>query len=956
MSSPDPDPGLAALASLPEALRPDAEARWRALAPRLEMRPPPPAGEWLALLPRVLGLSDFVAQTLEREPEVAQDLLASRDLAVPYADADIGARVERALAGVAGDTELKQRLRALRRREWVRLAWRDLAGRATLAEVMTTLSGFADALMHGALAALTARAYEQYGVPRGSDGAPMQLVVLALGKLGGGELNFSSDVDLIFCYPEDGEIEGPRALSHHEFFLRLGQALINALSEPTADGFAFRVDMRLRPNGSAGPLALSFEAMEHYYQTHGREWERYAFIKARACAGDRAAGEALLARLKPFVYRRYLDYGTLDAIRSMKAMVAAEVARKGMADNLKLGAGGIREIEFIAQTLQLIRGGREPALQRRSTLAALAALTRAGHLDAQASQALSAAYEFLRNAEHRLQMVADQQTHALPTDEIGRVRLAAGLGLASIAQLSTVLAEQRARVHAQFNALLAADATAPPGGVVWSMADRDAALAALRQAGYAAPEEAWTVLRGLRDSPARRALTNEGHARLDRLMPLVIAECARAHEPATTLARVVRLLEAIGRRTAYFALLAENPAALGQLVTLASASGFIATWIGQHPVLLDELLDPRALYALPARDALEVELRARLEPVAPDDLEAQLNLLREFRNSHMLRVAATDLGPGLPSDEVGRQLSQLAEVLVTVALDLAHAELVRRHGRPRNPQGEVPGFAVIAYGKLGGLELGYGSDLDMVFLYDDGAGQTDGARPIANEVFFARLGQRLIHFLTARTAAGILYEVDMRLRPSGRSGLLVTSVDAYRAYQATKAWTWEHQALVRARAIAGAAGPRGEFDAIRWAVLCQARDPDALRAEVRAMRERMMQAHGGSGETGRFDVKHSRGGIVDIEFMVQYWALRWAHDHPAVIHHTDNIHILQSLAAAGAIDASEAEALIDAYRRCLAIEHRLKLMETGTRIARAEIGDVADTVTQSWNRVFEEPE
>ncbi|MFP5350633.1 MAG: bifunctional [glutamate--ammonia ligase]-adenylyl-L-tyrosine phosphorylase/[glutamate--ammonia-ligase] adenylyltransferase [Gammaproteobacteria bacterium] len=933
--------------ALPDALRPQARARWQALAPRLSVHATNP---WLALLPRVLGLSDFVAQALEREPELAQDLLASGDLDAPYDPAGIPARVERALANVTDDAELKRRLRALRRREWVRLAWRDLGGRATLAEVMATLSGFADAMMQQALALLTARAYAQHGTPRGADGAPMRLVVLALGKLGGQELNFSSDVDLIFCYPDDGEIAGARALSHHEFFLRLGQSLINALSESTADGFAFRVDMRLRPHGSSGPLAVSFDAMEHYYQTHGREWERYAFIKARACAGDIAAGEALLARLKPFVYRRYLDYGTLDAIRSMKAMVAAEVARKGMSDHIKLGAGGIREIEFIAQTLQLIRGGRDPALQQRSTLTTLTDLARAGQLQPDAVQALVAAYTFLRNTEHRLQMVADQQTHTLPTDEIGRARLAASLGFHNVAELDAALAAHRKHVHAQFNALLA-DAAPAPSANAWSAVDRDTAAPLLRQAGYAAPDEVWTLLAGLRASAALRALTTDGHARLDRLMPLVIAECGRAREPAATLARMVRLLEAIGRRTAYFALLAENPTALTQLVNLASASAFLATWIGQHPALLDELLDPRALYALPARETLAAELRARLDSIGVDDLEAQLNTLREFRNSHMLRVAATDLGPGLSPDEIGRQLTQLAEVLVTAALELAQAELIRRHGRPRTAAGAVPGFVVIGYGKLGGFELGYGSDLDMVFIYDDGAGQTDGARPLPNELYFARLGQRLIHFLTARTAAGILYEVDMRLRPSGRSGLLVTSVSAYRAYQTTKAWTWEHQALVRSRAIAGPADLRAQFDAIRQEVLTRARDPEALRAEVREMRERMRQQHADTGDM--FDVKHSRGGIVDIEFMVQYWVLRWAHQHPAVARHTDNIHILQSLASAGAIDTDVANALTDAYRRCLGIEYRLKLMERGARIPRAGVAEVAERVAQWWQRTIE---
>ena len=930
-------------------------SRFAELAPALAERPSAPtAPQWRDYLPRVLALSDFVADICRRQPALIQELLASGDLFAPYDLAVLARRIDAAFADIADDAVLKQRLREWRRREFVRLAWRDLAGQATLAEVMATLSALADGLIHAALTTLTRNAYARIGVPRTASGEPMGLSVLALGKLGGNELNFSSDVDLIFCYAEDGELSGAGGLSHHEFFLRLGQALVQSLSEATADGFVFRVDMRLRPNGNSGPLVLSFDAMEHYYQTHGREWERYALLKARACAGDRAAAAALLTRLRPFVYRRYLDYGALDGMRAMKALIEAEVTRKGMADNIKRGPGGIREIEFVAQTLQLIRGGRERSLAVSDTLTALTRLAHAGHLAPPAAQALAEAYVFLRNAEHRLQMVADEQTHALPNDALGRDRLAAGMGSATYDDFERQLALHRSQVRSQFTALLAGAeprSTGAPLATVWSAGESPAAIAALTQAGFAPPQEAVSLLRGFKDGPAYRALSSDGRARLDRLMPLLLGECAGAREPVVTLARMVRLLEAIGRRTAYFALLAENPTALSQLVNLAAASRFIATWIGQHPVLLDDLIDPRSLADLPTRAQLERELTQRLAGLPEQDLEAQMNALREFRNSQLLRVAATDLGLGLSPEAVGIQLSYLAEVVVGAALALARADLARRHGQPRTAAGTVPGFAVIAYGKLGGREIGYGSDLDMVFVYEDGAGETDGARPLANELYFARLGQRLIHLLTTRTSAGGLYDVDMRLRPSGRSGLLVTSIDAYRQYQMTQAWVWEHQALVRARAIVGTAPLCQRFADVRREVLCQPRDPARLRAEVCDMRSRMRSAH--PTVPDQFDVKHDRGGIVDIEFMVQYWVLRWAQAHPGVTRETDNIHILQSLADAGVIAAEQARLLADCYRRWLATEHRLKLTEQGGRVPRSTLGEAPTKVAQLWQTVFE---
>ncbi len=949
----------AALTAVPEPLRHQVSARWHELAPSLATLQPE---KWLATLPRVFAASDFVARSGVQQPALLRDLIVSGDLSRGYPSGELVRRVTRALADVTDEPALKARLRQLRRREMVRIAWRDLAGWADLDETTASLSEFADACVDGALARLHAWAVEKNGAPRGEQsGTPQRLVVLGLGKLGGQELNFSSDIDLIFAYPEDGETQGARRLSNHEFFIRLGQSLINALNENTADGFVFRVDMRLRPNGASGPLALSFAAMEYYYQTHGRDWERYAFIKARVIAGDRAAGAELLKTLKPFVYRKYLDYGTIEAIRSMKGMIEREMARKGMHGNIKLGRGGIREIEFIAQTQQLIHGGREPQLQDRRLLGVLPRLVAAGHLNPETGTALAQAYIFLRNVEHRLQMAADQQTQSLPVDETSQMQLAFASGFADPKTFADELERQRDAVHRHFTRLFHTEAAPVEGhdpgalAAVWQgMLDAEAAKKALRDSGYTQPEEALNLVNALREGPMVSAFSTGARARMDRVAPLVLKAAAASDDPLTTLQRLVHLLEAIGRRTVYFALMSENPQVLTQLVRLGSASPWIANWIAQHPILLDELLDP-TLYELPTPDTLQDELRQRLAHIPEEDLELQMEVLREFRHGHVLRVAASDIGPGLAPEQTGAALATVAESVIVAGLELATRDLERRHGAPACPDRETPpGFAVIGYGKLGSRELGYGSDLDMIFLYEGcEEGSTHGSRPLPNEAFFARLGQRLIHILTTRTPGGILYAVDMRLRPSGKSGPLVTSLAAFRDYQRRHAWTWEHQALVRARPVAGSPVLARDFAKVREDILCLPREPAKLKVEVREMREKMAAAQPPHA-AGQTDVKHDPGGIVDIEFMVQYWVLRWAHEHPGLTHHTENIHILEALKAEGLLESERARLLTEAYRRYLSVEHRLKLMERGSLADAAELGDWPGRVRRIWDEVFGE--
>ncbi len=940
-----------AIARLPECLRADVMRVAHTCAAQ--------DATYLAAAPRVWAASEFVAEVCLQHTEIWSELVASGDLARAY---EAGEFQQKYAVDFGADVaRCKHELRRWRRRELARIAWRDLAGSADLAETIATLSAFADHCIAIALSCADAAMRERHGVPRSTDGTVQQLTVFALGKLGGGELNFSSDIDLVLGYAEDGDTDGGRALSNHEFFLRVAREFTGILSEATGDGFVFRVDLRLRPNGNSGPLALSFDAMEIYFQTHGREWERYAWIKARAVAGDVVAGAELLQRLRPFVYRKYIDFGALAAIRALKDSIARELERKGQGHNIKTGWGGIREIEFIGQAFQLIRGGRDPALQARPIQTVLPLLAQRQYLTAVAVDDLLAAYVFLRNTEHRLQMLRDRQTHVLPDDACERERLAFSMGCDSWAQFAQLLQRHQAKVHTYFEQVFSApqaDAANSAGtdAAIWGSDDAAAQQQALMHLGYSIQdaETAGNLIRGLRHGSAYHAFSTHGRERMDVLMPLLIAAAVKTPAPALTLQRLIKLIEAIGRRSAYFALLIENPMALSQLVKLCAASAWIADWLGLHPVLLDELLNPATLYTPLSRSALNEELDARLGAVAPHDLEAQMEVLREFRHGHVLRVAAAEIGPGLAPEAARHFLCDIAETVVARCLAIARSDLATRHGVARCGK-DTLGFAVIAYGKLGSFELGYASDLDIIFLHEACAepGMSDGPRPLSVEQLFARLGQRLIHLLATRTAAGFLYQVDMRLRPSGQAGPLVTNLQAFADYQAKEAWIWEHQALVRARAIAGDAGVMRRFAEIRREMLCREREPEALRQAVLEMRARMAAAQTAHSAEA-FDLKHDRGGIVDIEFMVQYWVLRWAAKHPQLVANTENAPILAELRTAGLVAADQAEVLIEAYHRYLSIEQRLKLMEHRPLVRRADLGSTPAQVAAVWQAVFNE--
>jgi len=878
-------------------------------------------------LQRIAIASDFAIDTLVRQPNLLASLLADVPaLPPPELTADNRADWPALLRRyrVAGST---------------RLIWRDVLGLDEVGDTLTGATQLAEACLQSALAALEADFAQRHGVIRDRDGQAQRLVVYGLGKLGGGELNFSSDIDLVYAYEYDGESDGPRPLAAEAYYARLGQQLAKLLDEVTADGFSHRVDLRLRPYGNVGRVAWSFAAMEQYFQHEGRDWERYAWQKARPVAGDTGAGERFLETLRPFVYRRYLDYGALDGLRTMKAAISAEVARKELADDIKRGPGGIREIEFLVQALQLIRGGREPALRERRLLPAMQALVDAGHMAAETGDALTAAYGFLRRIENRLQMLADAQTHALPERTDERERVAAALDYADWHALRQALDAQRARVTAEFEALLAPrrKAQAPDAlSAYWRALPDAGAVDALRDAGFVEAEQADGLLRDLARSPGVKGLSDSARARLDRVLPALLQAAAGSQEPMLALRRLLALLHNILRRSAYLALLDEQPAALQRLVDVVARSALLAERLAHYPLLLDELLDTRVAGALPDRDALLAACAA----IAGDDPETVLQELNEVRQALSFRIAMAVRDRRQFAAASAQQLAWLADGVVARVLALAHHEVRAAHG-------DIPGatFVVLGYGSLGGEELGFGSDLDLVFLYDAAPdAHSDGARPLDATRWFARLAQKIVALLGAVTAAGRLFDVDVRLRPDGAKGLLVSSLASFRDYQRDRAWTWEHQALVRARFIAGDAALHADFERVRDATLAHVRDPAQVCEDVVAMRRRM-RAELDRSDAALFDLKQGEGGLVDLEFLLQALVLMHAHAHAGLLGPRNTPGLIAALrecalfdpVAADAVQAAHATLLVRGLDCTLDRRQRRVAPDAEVDTARAEI-------------------
>lgn len=911
---------------------------------------------------RVWGFSEFAAGQCVSRPELLVDLINSNDLFRRYPDGYYGSALRHRLAQISSEKELYQCLRLYRNREMIRIAWRDLCGHTDLVQTMADLSALADACISESLHYLHHRLAAELGQPKDKQGNSQRMLVLAMGKLGAYELNYSSDIDLIFAYPDPGETQGAsRSISSEEFFIRLSKQLISALDARSEDGFVFRVDMRLRPFGDSGPLCISLDALENYYQSHGREWERYAFIKARVVSGDPDPSNELVSMLRPFVYRRYLDYGVYESLREMKQMIVAELKRKKLKDNIKLGAGGIREIEFIGQVFQLIRGGRNHELQQKQILHTLDLLGERRLLPQYVVDELKTAYTFLRTSEHRLQQLRDAQTHVLPANDEERLLLALSMGFDDWKSYLQRLEFHRQRVHGHFNQVFESPQISQSGEEdvsvqfkqLWlQKIEDDPAKKLLAGCGYQEAEEALRQIKSFATSSKLKALSKTGRQRLDGLMPLIIAAVAPSADAHRVLGRIIELIQSISRRSSYLSLLLENPMALSQLVQLCSSSSWIAHQLTRHPLLLDELLDPRTLYQPPDKSQLAADLASRIAPVASDDLEQQMDVLRHFKQANVLRVAAADISGAVPLMVVSDHLTYIAETVVSAGLDMAWQHMVARHGSPGGLSEGDQGthFAIIAYGKMGGIELSYGSDLDLVFLYDaEPNSMTTGEKSVANSVFYARLGQRLIHILTAFTPAGDLYDVDMRLRPSGESGLLVTSVDTYQEYQANKAWTWEHQALVRTRPVAGDAKVIEQFEHIRQDVLARPRETRQLKQDVVEMRERMRKELVRS-DPGFFDLKQGEGGITDIEFMVQYMVLASAATYNDLTTYSDNIRILDSIAKNGLMEKQECNELADIYRAFRKDIHKFALKELPAMMPESSVEPQKQRVSEIWKK------
>ncbi|WP_313205393.1 bifunctional [glutamate--ammonia ligase]-adenylyl-L-tyrosine phosphorylase/[glutamate--ammonia-ligase] adenylyltransferase, partial [Stenotrophomonas sp.] len=794
-----------------------------------------------------------------------------------------------------------------------RLVWRDLAGLDDVPQTLAGATNLAEDCLRLALDALQQEFVQRHGVIRDDDGQPMQLVVFGLGKLGGGELNFSSDIDLVYAYAQGGESDGPRPLAAEEYFARLGQRLAKLLDDTTVDGFSHRVDLRLRPFGSAGRVALSFAAMDQYFQREGRDWERYAWLKARAVAGDIAAGEAWLQTLRPFVYRRYLDFTALDGLREMKAAITAEVARRELHEDIKRGAGGIREIEFLCQALQLIRAGREPVLRERRLLVALQALVNAGQIAPDDGAALREAYLFLRRLENRLQMLRDAQTHVLPSDPLDRQRIALGLGYTDWDELRAALSVQQQRVSTEFAALLAPrKGQAAPDALAsyWRSLPEGSNAELLAEAGFHDASGADQSLRDFAQSTGVKSLSDAARARLDRVLPALLHAATRSPQPDAALKRVLGLLQAVLRRTSYLALLDEQPSALTRLVDVLARSALLAERLAAYPLLLDELLDVRVSGPMPEFDGMLAECQQVL-PV--EDPESQLRWLNETRLALSFRMAMATLDGRQGAVDSTRQLAELAQAVVITVLKLAEADMHAAHG-------VVPGgrFAIIGYGSLGGLELGFGSDLDLVFLHHHPAGveASDGARPLEPGRWYARLAQKVMALLGAVTAAGRLYDIDVRLRPDGGKGTLVSSLASYTEYQRERAWTWEHQALVRARGVAGDASLLADFEQVRAQTLGRERDHATLYADVLKMRGRMRTELDRS-DAARLDLKQGAGGVVDLEFLLQTGVLARSAQVPALLEPRDTPSLIDALAVAEFLPEATARALHGAHATLL---------------------------------------
>ncbi|CAH0526961.1 bifunctional [glutamate--ammonia ligase]-adenylyl-L-tyrosine phosphorylase/[glutamate--ammonia-ligase] adenylyltransferase [Vibrio hippocampi] len=911
-------------------------------------------------LSQVVSLSDFIYDALQTDSELVEQLpkmliQASRIDGYRYRLSDL-------LKLCASEQEGHKVLRQFRSREMVYIAWRDMVGSWSLEQSLNHLSMLAEAMIVETYQWQYQTCCQEWGTPTNAAGEPQPMLIIGMGKLGGGELNFSSDIDLIFTYPENGETQGARrSIANAQFFTRLGQRLIKALDQQTFDGFCYRVDMRLRPFGESGPLVMSYAALEDYYQEQGRDWERYAMIKARVMGREMYPEyQELRKMLRPFVFRRYIDFSAIQSLRRMKAMISSEVRRRGLWSNIKLGPGGIREVEFIAQVFQLIRGGREPSLRRRGLLETLEAIGSLQLLDANEVTQLTEAYKFLRRQENILQAINDKQTQTLPDKDVDQLRLACALGFDDWESMLEVTQQHMLNVHQVFANLIGDEedeeetqTVAKHFSELWDMAHKPDVLEHILQNDIKAaePEQKRQQISDFKSDLAKKTLGPRGREVLNRLMPKVFSTIYANKDAEFGLPRVLHVLRAVVTRTTYLELLDEHPAALIQLVRLCTASPMISEKLARYPILLDELLDPAHLYHPVALDSYKTELRDYLARIPEEDMEQQMEALRQFKQTCILRIAAADIAGVLPVMKVSDHLTYLAEAIVEAVINQAWLQVSSKYGEPTHlKERGSKGFAVIGYGKVGGWELGYNSDLDIVFTHDcPNNVYTDGHKEIDARQFYLRLAQRIIHIFSTRTASGILYEVDTRLRPSGVSGLLVSPTDAFDEYQHKEAWTWEHQALVRARVIYGDSALQQAFEQTRVDILCKEREEKQLKQQVVDMREKM-RSHLGGKKQGRFMLKQDAGGITDIEFLAQYLVLQFSHQKPKLTRWSDNVRIFESMMAQGVMDETQAMVLTNAYTAIRNEIHHRNLLNLDADVDENKFVSERQVVIDAWQQ------
>lgn len=870
-------------------------------------------------LDHVRYCSDFAASLLDRYP----DWIKGLDEVCPP---DITR-----LADSIKKNGLEAGLRRFRNREMLRIVWRDLSGLAPLAETFASLTSLAEICLNSAIEDHHRQLVEKHGTPRGQDGSPQRMFVIALGKFGGGELNLSSDIDILFCYPQSGSCDGRRGMANEQFFTRVARGVIASLSELTGDGFCFRVDTRLRPFGDSGPLTSSLASLEQYYQREGREWERYALIKARPVAGDLEAGARFIEDIRPFVYRRYIDYSSVEALQEMHSNVRDDARRKNRLDDIKRGPGGIREIEFLAQCFQILRGGRDTRLQTPSLDGALHEIAKSGLLSRKIVTEIRHDYTFLRLLENRIQALRDQQTHTVPSGE-DRSRIATAMYEDDVKSLEKSLARTRKRVSERFQNIFPSQ---PERVADQKWAERWRDLQVSRQEIDPPSEKpANDPLAIFVQRLGRVALSHRAHSRLDRFMPELLERLDQKSPDDETLNRIFDLILAICRRSAYLVLLEQNPKTLDRMLELFDRSEWIAAKVIRFPALLDELIDPAMGQQIPKQNDLSISIGRIVK--AAQGVEAALNGLNYLKLATELRVSVGQLKGNLVADDAQTALSDLASALLGGVLEVASREIEVRHGTFHGSDPQSSGMAIIGYGSLGAGELGYSSDLDIVFLFEPGQDLSDGARPLPRERYFARLAQRVLSFLTVMTPSGRLYEVDTRLRPNGRAGSLVSSITAFRDYQQKEAWTWELQALTRARFIAGNQALSAQFNRIRLDVLCSDRDEAELARDLREMRLKMTRAH----EKSTQSPKNQAGGLIDIDFVAQLGVLASARLFPRTLQATGTVDQLGELMSIGWLTPQECGVLKDT-------RHLLSQQRMMASLVKPDHRDVSDTTASA---------